>query len=149
MKLLRALALLVFIVPIALGLAIYSSLQSAGAVPSVPPVPSFFSFSDMLALWFSLFGVMVALASLVVTGVGILVAILAIVGYRTFKDEVAKSAQTAALIFAEDYFKGKAFGDKLKENVGMGSWQSGTVTGTAGPVAKKYPRKTKKEGDAS
>jgi hypothetical protein len=110
----------------------------------LPPAPSMISFTDALTAWMALLGLMVSVASLIVTGAGIIIAILAIFGYGTFKDEVRNRAGEAAREAAEEYFKGKAFEDKLKMSVSP-TWESGTVAAggiaaQGGEVAKRYPK---------
>jgi hypothetical protein len=89
---------------------------------------------------------MVALATLVVTASGIMIGILAIFGYGTFKDEVknrsTEAASAAATAAADAYFKGQSFRDTIKENLNAATWQSGTATlGQAlEKIADEYPK---------
>jgi hypothetical protein len=85
------------------------------ALPSMPP-PSLPAVPVSLGTdtWLALLGLMVALASLVLTGVAVLVAVVAIFGYGTFKEEVRTRASEAARSAAVMYFKQAAFQDILK-----------------------------------
>lgn len=60
---------------------------------------------------------MIALASLIVTAVGVGIAILAVVGYQTFKTEAANRAREVAIAVAEEYLKSPDFDDRLKDRV--------------------------------
>jgi hypothetical protein len=83
---------------------------------------------------------------LIVTGAGVIIGVLAIFGYQTFREEVRQRAAKAAQEAAEEYFKGKAFEDKLVSRIAGPTWQGGTVPGTViepeapGTIAATYPR---------
>lgn len=91
---------------------------SAGSSGTPKPLPpSLFSFADVLSFFMAVLGVMIALASLIVTAVGVGIAILAVVGYQTFKTEAANRAREVAIAVAEEYLKSPDFDDRLKDRV--------------------------------
>lgn len=106
------------------------------------------SFTDVLTVWLTVLSIMVALASLVMTGAAVLLGVAAIIGYQGLKQE----AQAHAQLFAAEYLKGKDFDERIKSSIGLGlkSWRSGTVSAEEPiePIARPYPRK-KKAGDKS
>ena len=96
----------------------FSSLAPA----SLPPLPSAVTFSDFLAIGLTILGLMIALASVIVTSAGLAVGVAAVFGYQAFKEEVGKKASETservaaktARIVVDEYFKGDEFDAKLK-----------------------------------
>ncbi len=131
-------------------------------------IPSLFSTTDVITIWIGILGVLVGLATLVVTGSGLAIAILTIFGYQTFKDMIARAEITAvenaveaaskksdavARESVDKYLKGGDFDAKIKEIGSQMNWHSGTVTGesvaplnveTPKGFARKYPQTPKK-----
>jgi hypothetical protein len=104
--------------------------------PALPPLPAGLAIDT----WLALLGVMVALASLILTGVAVMVGVLAIFGYGTFKDEVRTRAANAARVAADEYFKQAAFQDTLKGAIK--DLQAETAVPEPGPqgtVGDTYP----------
>jgi hypothetical protein len=106
-------------------------------------------------------GVLIALASFIMTGVALAVGTLAVFGYQSFADEVTKRVSRVAenLIPGKvnEYFGGAAFKTTLegtvKEQVTAGSWQRGTVEEPGAiqledSTVKRYPGKRKVKSDA-
>jgi hypothetical protein len=123
--------------------------------PGLPPANNWFSITDTLSVWMGVLSVMIALSSLIVTGVGLVMGILALFGYQTFEKEVGRQVALAATAF----FDGSAFdnklGSKVKENITARTWtvQGSTATESGGGIPdlriKRYPgkRKAKADGD--
>jgi hypothetical protein len=131
------------------------------------PMPaSLLSTTDTITIWLGLLGVLIALASLVVTGAGVGVAILAIFGYQAFKEMIVRAekstvaaarkvSDTVARRAVDKYLKGDDFNTKIKEIGSQVNWSSGTVTTeNIAPlgsqldqtsIARKYPPTQKKE----
>jgi hypothetical protein len=106
------------------------------ASPVLPPLPA----SLATDTWLALLGVMVALASLVLTGVAVMVGVLAIFGYGTFKDEVRARASEAAKTAADVYFKEAAFQDTLKGAIkDLQAETAAPEPGPQGTVGDTYP----------
>ena len=113
-----------------------------------PATGSLFSTTDTISIWMAALGIMIALASLVVTGVGLFVGALAIFGYQTFSDQVDRRVGEAVPIAMDKFFGGPQFDTqlegKVKEHLSAKSWESGTATsgGVApGFAVKRYPKK--------
>ncbi len=150
---------------VALAVAWYLLRFAVGPYDSrLPAQASLLSTTDTITIWLGVLAVLVALATLVVTGAGVSIAILAIFGYQGFKEmldrtegsnkrvaqEVARTmADTVARKAVSKYLKGKDFHDKLKEVGKDVMWQSGTVTAEntrpleiptdSTSIANKYP----------
>ncbi|HLH00851.1 MAG TPA: hypothetical protein VKX49_31375 [Bryobacteraceae bacterium] len=132
-------------------------MPSVPGPPPLPPLPEGMSYADA-TVWL---GVMVACATLVVAMVGVLIAVLAFFGYGFFKEELPKRADAAAVAAAEEYFKGKAFEDKLEDKlkesaVIKGPFKYAETLGKSGidekgSVAERYPKAsdTSSEGGTS
>jgi hypothetical protein len=83
---------------------------------------------------------MVALASLILTGVAVMVGVLAIFGYGTFKDEVRTRASEAAKVAADAYFKQASFQDTLKGAIkDLQAEAAAPEPGPQGTVGDTYP----------
>jgi hypothetical protein len=121
--------------------------------PSLPPLPEGMSYADA-TVWL---GVVIACATLVVTVVGLLIAVLAFFGYAFFKEELPKRADIAAKQAAEEFFKGKAFDDKLEDKLKRSAVPKGTVeyaesigavgVDEKGSVANQYPKESDTTGE--
>jgi hypothetical protein len=126
-------------------------LHLAGGTQSVgqsPAAGSLFSTTDTISIWLAALGIMIALASLVVTGVGLFVGALAIFGYQTFSDQVDRRVGEAVPVALDKFFGGPQFDTqlegKVKEHLKATSWQSGTATAETpgtGFNVKRYPKK--------
>lgn len=84
------------------GVAIMRT-NSTPSASNLPPAPSLFSASDTITLWMAVLSLMVTLSSLIVTGAGIIIGVLAVVGFQTFKTAVQQGASEAARDSAEEY----------------------------------------------
>jgi type II secretory pathway pseudopilin PulG len=107
--------------------------------PTLPPVPSNLGFTETLTIWLTILGVMVALACLVVTGVGVFIGILAVFGYGTFREEVRTRAGQAAQTAASAYFKDAAFQDTLRGAIRDIQADSAIEPGPQEKVGEAYP----------
>lgn len=144
-------ACIAVIFAVALGLAIWLLRLSVGPASAGLPTSNLSSTTDVLTIWMSLLGVMIGLASLVVTGVGLFVGALAIFGYQTFREEVQRTVGEAAQTKVSEYLSGKAFdvrlSDVVKSHFVPRSRESGTATTGSPPLGelplKRYPKKGK------
>ena len=125
-------------------------LHLAGGAPGIgtsPATPSLFSTTDIISVWLALLGVLIALASLVMTGVGLALGALAIFGYQTFENLVDKRVGEATEAKVTEFFQGPAFEStvegKIKQHLSAKPSQSATASATtAEPLAvKRYPRR--------
>jgi hypothetical protein len=104
--------------------------------PVLPPLPTSLGTDT----WLALLGVMIALATLVLTGVAVLVGVLAVFGYGTFKDEVRTRSSDAAKSAADAYFKQAAFQDTLKGAIkDLQAEGAAPEPGPQGTVGDAYP----------
>ena len=126
-------------------------LHLAGGAQGVgqsPATGSLLSTADTISIWLAALGIMVALASLVITGVGLFVGALAIFGYQTFSEQVNRRVGEAVPIAMDKFFGGPQFDTqlegKVKEHLKAKSWQSATATPempTSSFSVKRYPKK--------
>lgn len=125
-----------------IGVAIMRT-NSTPSASNLPPAPSLFSASDTITLWMAVLSLMVTLSSLIVTGAGIIIGVLAVVGFQTFKTAVQQGASEAARDSAEEYFQGKAFNDKLVSSLNLGTGTVGTPQGgqPSNVLGKPYPKR--------
>jgi hypothetical protein len=136
-------------------LGISGSVPAGGAVPAAA---NLFSTTDTVTIWLSVLSVMIALSSLIVTGSGLLVGALAIIGYQTFRDEVTRRVNEEVIAQTKKFFGGQVFKSELKgqvkQHLSPQTWESGTVSGKSplpiDPIrVRAYPKKKQKdESDA-